>query len=162
MPATAADPYTATQRRLHWITVALVAVQIALHDGIAQTWDAATATGDWSVTFGAGLHFAVGSAILLTMGLRWLLRQENPPAPAPAPKWSQRVSRAVHLGFYIILILLPVTGGLAWGGRSEGLGLVHEGLRAALIVLIAAHVGGVLVHSFVWKDGLIRRMWGGT
>ena len=51
-----------------------------------------------------------------------------------------------------------MTGALAWGLASEFMGDLHEALRAALLFLIVAHVGAVILHQAVWKTGLLARM----
>jgi len=70
----------------------------------------------------------------------------------------RRLSHLAHLAIYALLILLPVTGALAWGGRMEAAGDAHEVLKTLLLLLVIAHVGAVAVHQLVWKTGLMKRM----
>jgi cytochrome b561 len=158
MPQTAG--YSRLQIRLHWATVLAVAAQYVLHDGMADAFDAGLETGRFALTSGAAVHVALGLAILGLAGWRLLLRKDHgvPPPPGGEPEIFQRLSRFAHLGFYGLLLLLPVTGALAWGGQSQTLGKVHEVLRALLLLLILAHVGAVAVHHAVWKTGLLARM----
>jgi Cytochrome B561 len=88
------------------------------------------------------------------------LRNEHgaPKPPATGPGWSRTAARALHLAFYGLLVLLPVTGALAWGMPSAAMGQAHEVLRVLLILAILAHVGAALLHQFVWKDATLRRM----
>lgn len=152
--------YSRMQIRLHWLTAGLVVVQYALHDGVATAYDRAQETGNYAVTASVAAHAALGLLILTLAVWRLLLRGERgvPPPPSAEPPPFRRISRGVHLSFYGLLILLPVTGALAWGGRSDGASDAHEVLRAVLLVLIVMHVAAVAVHHVVWKTNLIRRM----
>ena len=77
--------------------------------------------------------------------------------------WSQSVlklmSTVVHWSFYALLLLLPITGGAAWFQGSEGAGNAHEALRGVLLILILLHVVASLVHYFLLKSNLFKRMW---
>lgn len=152
--------YSRLQIRLHWITVLLVALQYLLHDGVATAYDRAVETGDYALSAPVIGHAAGGMIILVLAVWRLMLRNERgtPPAPAGEPPLFARLSRVAHLAFYALLFLLPISGALAWGGRSEAASDVHEVLRALLMLLILAHIGAVLLHQFVWKTGLLSRM----
>jgi cytochrome b561 len=56
------------------------------------------------------------------------------------------------------MILMPVSGSVAWFGGVEAAAQGHNILKIALLALIALHVAGALWHQFVLKDGLIARM----
>jgi cytochrome b561 len=68
------------------------------------------------------------------------------------------LSHWAHIAFYALLIALPISGVMAWGGQIEAAGDIHEVLRALMIVLILAHIGAVVVHQVVWKTGVMTRM----
>lgn len=152
--------YSRLQIRLHWITVLLVALQYVLHDGIASAYDDALETGTYALSAPVIGHATGGLVILGLVIWRLMLRRERGvPAPVSGePAIFQTISHWAHRAFYALLILLPVSGVMAWGGRMEGAGDAHEVLRALLMVLILAHVGAVVVHQVVWKTGLITRM----
>lgn len=152
--------YTALQIGLHWATVALVALQYLLHDGMTMAFDAGLKAGSMVFTTGALGHMIGGALILIMASWRLLLRDAGP-SPAPAagePAWAAWLAPLVHRVFYALLIALPITGGLAWGMASEFMGDMHEALRAALLFLIAAHVAAVILHQVVWKTGILARM----
>lgn len=152
--------YSKLQIRLHWITVFLVALQYLLHDGIASAYDEALATGTYTLSPPVVGHALGGLVILGLVIWRLMLRRERgvPPSPPGEPEVFQRISHVAHVAFYALLIALPVTGVMAWGGRIEAAGDAHEVLRALLILLILAHIGAVVVHQAVWRTGLITRM----
>jgi len=152
--------YSNTQIALHWVTVFLVALQYLLHEGVAVAFDEGLETGQMALTVPAVGHMAGGLVILALAIWRLLLRQERPEPPPPEgePRWAAWLAPVAHRLFYALLIALPVTGGLAWGTASETLSDMHEALRAALLALIVAHVGAVILHQAVWKTGLLTRM----
>lgn len=152
--------FSKMQIRLHWITVGLVALQYLLHEGVSGAYDRALDTGDYTLSAPVIGHAAGGMIILLLATWRLLLRRERgvPAPPASEPELFKRVSHLAHIAFYVLLFLLPFSGAMAWGGRTEAAGDVHEVLKSVLLLLIVAHVGAVLVHQFVWKTNLLDRM----
>ncbi len=156
----AVEGYSRAQIRLHWAVVILVVLQYALHNGVANAFDRGMEAGALTLSPPVIGHFVGGLLITALIGWRLILRRERgvPPPPAEEPPFFSRLGHLAHLAFYVILLLLPVTGAIAWGAASAGASLAHEVLRAALLLLILAHVGAVVVHQFVWKTGLMQRM----
>ena len=101
--------YTRPAILLHWSIAVLVLIQIAL--GFATDW----ADRPQSDSLLAQ-HVRVGLLILALMVLRitWRLAHRPPPMPAAAPRWRQEVARLVYAAFYVLLVLLPVTGYILW------------------------------------------------
>lgn len=152
--------YTRTQIRLHWITVLLVALQYLLHDGISDAYDVARDTGVYQLAQPVAMHALGGLLILLLAVWRMLLRKDHgvPDAPAAEPEPFRTISHWAHLAFYGLLVLLPITGAMAWGGQMVVAGAAHEVLKTLLLLLIVAHVGAVVLHQVVWKTNVIERM----
>lgn len=148
--------YTRTQVALHWLTVLLVAMQFLLSDGIEDAYEAAPG----QFTPGAALHVLPGVLILLLTLWRLALRLRHgaPPPPETEPAWAQLAAKAAHLGFYGLLVLLPLSGMAGWTLGIEAAAEAHEALTSLMLLLIAAHVGAVLVHQLVWRTGLMARM----
>jgi cytochrome b561 len=122
--------YSRAQIALHWAVVVLVVLQYLLHDGIAGAYDLAEETGVYAVSPLVIAHIAGGGAILLLACWRLILRNDRgvPPPPEGEPEVFARLSRIAHLTFYALLILLPITGALAWGGQMA---LAGRGARGA-------------------------------
>ncbi|MEM9392933.1 MAG: cytochrome b/b6 domain-containing protein [Pseudomonadota bacterium] len=152
--------YSKQQIVLHWAIVVLVALQFGLHTGMANAWDVAIAGGAFDLSTPVVAHFSIGGLILGLMMWRFALRQERgvPPPSDAEPYAFQRLGHFAHLAFYVVLILLPLTGGLAWGAQSAVLGQSHEILRFLLGFLILGHVGAVIYHQRILKSGLLQRM----
>jgi cytochrome b561 len=156
----ASPGYTRLQIVLHWVTVGLVALQYILHDGVVAAFDLGLESGTMTLTGPAIAHMAGGALILCLAMWRLALRRDHPPPAPPGgePHWAAWLGPLVHMVFYLLLVLLPLSGALAWGMASEFMGDLHEALRAALLFLIVAHVGAVVLHQAVWRTGLLARM----
>ena len=170
--------YSTAARRLHWWTVALLAVQIPV--------------GLFMVRYGAATDFAeptgklydahklAGLLILLLAVVRLIYRLVHG-APADEPSlapWEKLVSHVTHWAIYALLIVVPLLGWLAVShyGPFEPFGIklptlaakdeasatrtffLHMVAAYALIVLLGMHVGAALQHYVIKKDGVLRRM----
>jgi cytochrome b561 len=67
------------------------------------------------------------------------------------------LARSAHFAFYILLVVVPATGLLAYYGW-DALGDVHSWAKPVFIVLILVHAGAALVHQFLLRDGTLERM----
>jgi cytochrome b561 len=153
--------YAFWQIVLHWAVFALVIVQLVSHEGMEHYWDRVRqGTEDGLPTdFLSLLHAASGAAILVLVLLRLVLRRRwgTPPLSDMHPALSA-AARANHFAFYVVLILLPlsgtaaVLGGIGWSAALHGL------LVTLLWVLVGLHVLAVIYHTAVRRDGLIWRM----
>ncbi|WP_420862437.1 cytochrome b [Algirhabdus cladophorae] len=152
--------YSKLQIRLHWAVVVLVALQLIFHEGMSNAYAAGMKVGNLTFSTPVILHFIFGTTITALMLWRLMMRQERgvPPAPEGEPKQFQLAGKLAHVAFYVVLLLLPVTGAVAWGGANQGAANVHEILKFILLALIAAHIGAALIHQFVWKTDLLDRM----
>jgi cytochrome b561 len=71
---------------------------------------------------------------------------------------QRALAKGTHVGLYALMILMPISGSVAWFGGIDAAAQGHNILKVALLALIALHVAGALWHQFVLKDGLIARM----
>lgn len=159
--------YSLTTRIFHWIGALLIVVAVI-----------SIKSGDDYIS----LHKSIGASFLIWTFLRIINRfiAKAPPHP-PMPVWQTAVAHLTHLGLYLAMLAMPLTGVLMsmYGGRGVSIfGLVnipsmvginrdmarffndiHTGIVFyVLIALVVAHVGGALYHQFVMKDNLIARM----
>lgn len=130
-------------------------------------------------------HKWVGIAILALSLLRlaWRLTHRPPPDPPAMPAWQKQTARVVHRLMYALFLAVPLAGWAyssaagfpvvlfgAWPlpdfvpadkALAETIKPLHWMLAYALAGLVLAHVAAALVHHFVDRDGLLRRMaWG--
>ena len=127
----------------------------------------------------ASWHISIGSVILVLIVLRiiWAVSQKNN-RPEQDPATALMV-KAGHGLLYLGMLLLPITGlmimignGYGWGPfgiqlvAGDGpeiswmatLGSVHSLIAWSLLILVVGHVGIALLHHFVKKDGVLKRM----
>lgn len=127
------------------------------------------------------LHFLLGGAIGLLTLPRLLTRVlVTSPAHSMTPVVAL-LSKAGHLGLYLLMVLLPICGYMAVSGKAQPINLLgwvdipplpvsqeiakvfkelHEGLANALIALVALHVAAALFHALVLKDKVLHAMVG--
>jgi cytochrome b561 len=153
--------YSPVQIGLHWIIAALIVFQLIFGESMADLAEALKdgGTPDATTSFMANAHIWVGIAILALMAIRIAARfLHGVPAPLPASKAQDLAAKAVHGLLYLLMILAPVTGLVAWYGGIEAAGAVHHLMKPVWIVLIALHIAGALYHQFAMKDGTMQRM----
>ncbi|MBW8880959.1 MAG: cytochrome b, partial [Asticcacaulis sp.] len=167
--------YNRYSRWLHWLIAGLILFMIFLgwriedHDSMRLA----------RVT----LHKSIGISILLLSLIRIAVRVAyKAPAEPPMPKWQLLAAKALHLGFYVVMIGMPLTGWLMVSTSPRPIpffGLfdwphlpvpqdheTHElfetihGLIAKLIIyfMIPLHVLAALKHQFVDKDEVVQHM----
>ena len=164
---------------LHWLTVALIAVQYGLSRLMGD--ESRDLLGRFVLY---QWHKSIGLTVALFVVMRLSLRLAIPdPEPLPARVWLRRAALAVHAGLYLCLLALPVTGLLmvsaapiqiptlyfGWFSVPHPIGpdkAIYELMRGlhglvfdSLVALGLVHLGAALFHQFVWRDGLLRRMW---
>ncbi len=160
--ATVRTGYSRPQIILHWVIAVLIVLQMALHDGIVAVRGAEREglTPAGSELFLADLHIACGIAVFLLALLRVFLRlRRGVPEPPESGHPVLRVTaRAVHFALYAIILLMPVTGGMAWFGGVETAAELHGAAKPAIIILVVLHVAGALYQHFAAKTDVLRRM----
>ena len=129
--------YSLGQIRLHWIVALLLVPQFILHDTIKAAYIAIGKGEGFSYSPVLVAHIVGGIAILLLMiwrlAMRW--RRGVPLPPAEESPALQAVAKAVHLALYAILLLMPVSGLVAWFGHVGAAAQVHEVMKLPLLVL---------------------------
>jgi cytochrome b561 len=177
--------YDSVAMLIHWITAALMIFMIFFGEELMEAGEEAGETGEaLAGTFGPSLHVSIGVAILLLTLLRilWRVTHKAPPYPVTMKRYELIGSAALHGLFYILLIGIPLTGWLAFGGfvaeepamaavrmfgafpvpaGPSGMGEakeLHEIGSNAAMVLTGLHILAALKHQFIDGDGLFRRM----
>jgi cytochrome b561/polyisoprenoid-binding protein YceI len=164
--------YSSVAILLHWLLALTLAFQMAL--GFAMPRDASG--------FAAyQLHKSVGILILVLTLVRIGWRLKNRPPLALEKGFTGFLAKAVHVGFYAVLLLAPLTG---WALVSTAdirvptvlFGTIplphlpvpasinapaefaHEWLSWIGLGLFALHIAGAIRHHFLIRDDLINRM----
>ncbi len=172
------DSYNAAAKLLHWLIAGGIVVQFVLAK-LAENADEDGAKFRELVLLAN--HKSVGITILALMILRlaWRLYRP-PPAPVAMPPWQRTASAISHWSFYALLIVMPLSGWLmssasnisvSWfnlfqlpdfvapdEGLEELFEEIHETLAKVLFALALIHVLAVAKHTFVDRDGVLKRM----
>lgn len=152
--------YAVSQRILHWLTLVLLIVSFVSHEAMKESWIALRRSGEATFSTGTAVHVWIGVLILVLTVARIVLRVTKG-APAPVEGQSRQitiVSAATHGLLYLALLMLPISGGMAWFAGVTDASEVHEVFFNIGWVLVALHIAGALYHQFLLKDNLIARM----
>lgn len=153
--------YSPMQVALHWTVLVLVAFQYFAHDGIENAWRSFlrgdTPPDDIVLNY---LHIGSGILVLFLVLLRLYLRMTRgaPAPPADEPRLLQLLAEGVHGSIYVLLLLLPVSGAIAWFLGSRLAGDAHELLQNFLLAAIALHVAGAMFQHFILRSQVLMRM----
>ncbi|CAH2604380.1 Cytochrome B561 [Rhodovastum atsumiense] len=177
------EGYSREQRLIHWTVAGLVVAQILIGISLAKLLQSSPENAD-ELSRMLGLHGGTGTLLFVLMAWRLSLRRRLgvPPPPEGTPEDVSTLARLNHLTFYVLLLAMPIVGWLAASASGQQLsvfGLVHlpaligknQDVAAALtrmhvasgyllICLIGLHLMGVVYHTYMRRDGLLRRMTG--
>ncbi|WP_137133787.1 cytochrome b/b6 domain-containing protein [Rhizobium sp. FKY42] len=155
--------YSIPQRILHWGMALLIFFNLIFADGM-EHWHHLVKRGQ-PVTpddlASANIHAYVGFAILLLAVVRIGLRlvQGAPQPPSAEPALLRMAAKLTHGLLYVLLFAMPVSGAAAYYFNIGSAGDLHaDVLKAVLWLLLAAHLGGALLHQFYWKTDVMARM----
>lgn len=178
------ERYTSVAITLHWlIAIAIVGMILGgwymgdLPDG---------APGQY---FLYQMHKSIGITILLLTVARiiWRVMNRPPALPEEMNGLEKTASHLVHIGFYGLMIALPLTGwlyssvsvkldvptvlygiiswpdvpfveGLKTETASGTVNFIHSKLAWVVLALLALHVAGAIKHEFSAEEGVLKRM----
>jgi len=171
--------YTNPARYLHWAIAGMIVLQFALSSLAEQAGDAGETLRQLALLAN---HKSVGMTVLMVAVVRVVWRLTHPPPnhALTMPAWQRYGASAAHLGLYVLLFAMPVTGWLmssasaysvSWfnlfaipdlvdadTALKELLETVHETLAYSLAAIASLHIGAALWHHFKDKDDVLRRM----
>ena len=155
---------------LHWLTALVVVAQVVVGFTFAGM-ERGPARGDLFT-----VHKTLGATILLLALIRlgWRLLHPPPPFPTELPKWERIASVWTHRAFYVLLIILPLTGLMAVSGGAgaegktttpllggiplplipgisgdtgETMGGLHELLVFVTLAILILHIAAAIKHQ---------------
>jgi len=165
--------YNLVARVLHWLIALFLIANIVIglvHDDVPKDWNVMT------------LHKSLGLSVLVLTVIRigWRFTYKMPPWPATMPQMQVIIAKLTHLGLYVLMLGLPITGWVfssagkypiaLWGIPWPKLpvtkdmpiaGITHEGhevLAWVAIALIVLHIAAAIYHHHVVKDDILKRM----
>ncbi len=108
--------YSAVAIALHWILAIAILGMIALGWYMGDLPNTAANKGDLYQ-----LHKSIGVSILVLTVARILWRIMNkPPEEVPMEHTQAMIAKAVHVGFYALMILMPLTGWILVSASTSG------------------------------------------
>ena len=151
--------YSRSQIVLHWSVLGLIALQFLFHDAISEAWERLEDGAELVFNPLVAAHLAGGAMVLVFALWRLGLRvRRGVPAPIESSLVQVVVARLTHVGLYAMMILMPLSGAVAWFGGVDAAAEGHEVLKVVLLALIALHVLEAVYHHFVLRDGTLTRM----
>jgi cytochrome b561 len=168
--------YDRTTIILHWLIALLVAGQWLGAQTIDWFPKGALRVDARSMHITGGLTLAV----LLVASLVWrLTKGRHLPAADPGP--LHVLAKATHWGLYALLLAMVAVGVfLVWARGDSWFNLfrvpaywpgdhdfadqvqdIHATIGWMILGLSGFHAAAALIHHYVWRDGVLRRMWPG-
>ena len=167
------DRYGAVAIAIHWISAVLIVALIISGFRAANTVDAAAKATVLQ------FHAAAGVTVLVLTLARiawWYFADDKPPAVGGLPPLQERLGKAVHVIFYVVILgmaasgigvlVLSGAGAILFAGAPGQLPdfwnylprVPHRIGALLLFALLVLHVGAALYHHFVRRDRLLARM----
>jgi cytochrome b561 len=163
--------YGSITQVFHWLVALLIGWQMM------KFFDRISEGEHWVGQTLVPWHVSIGTlaALLIVAWILWAAKQSVRPAHNPA---TVLLVRAGHSLLFAGMVLMPLTGISAMIGGGYGwsafgmqivpqgpeipwmatLGSLHSPIAWTLLFLIAGHIGITLVHRFVWRDDVLKRM----
>ncbi len=154
------NSYSRTQIALHWVIFLLIAAQFLFEDPISEAWQ--KVEQGLPVGFQPMVAFHVFGGLLILALVLWRialrLTRGAPPLPQKETAAMKLAAHVTHLSMYALMVLLPVSGALAWFGGVQMGAETHEVFKTLMLALILLHIAATLFHQFVLKTNLMARM----
>jgi cytochrome b561 len=166
--------YGTPAKVLHWLVVALLAVQFPIGWFMPDVHDGPPGR---AMTF----HISFGMTILALIVLRFVWRITHRVAPESSlPTWQRISSEAVHWLLYALVLATTMTGWVFASFRGWSVSYFylvplpmlaaknnvaihqidgwHQVAEWALLIAIGVHVAAALAHIFIYRDRIVQRM----
>ena len=168
--------YNGVAQALHWATAALVVTQFTL------AYLASGLPPGMQRLILMARHKSVGMTILMLVGVRLAWRLLNPPPPLPdtVRYMERRLAHYSHLGFYVLLFAMPLSGWLMSSAKNYSVSWfnlltwpdligqndiafawlrgLHDTMSFVLLALAIVHVVAAFRHQFWLKDDVLLGM----
>ena len=147
---------------IHWLVVIVILLQMNTGDKIALEFLALRNEGikNDGNTSNSQIHILGGLLLILLMAIRVFLRKKFG-VPAPTEKTNDPLkflSTFVHLGIYLVLFAIPISGLLAFSTINVDLGITHKILVNILYLFVIIHLIGVAYHQIFLGDNIMERI----
>ncbi len=170
-------------KTLHWTVAALIIsiMVVGIFAAKILTYDNIAVRPLWGWLMNQ--HKALGCIVLGLVFIRavWTLLYPRPALPASASRLHRRVAATSAVSLYSLMLAVPIAGigmtlyahkGFKFFGLFEFYGpiardmaveekfkLAHQISAYTLLGLLAVHISAALMHHFLLRDDVLRRMW---
>ena len=161
---------------LHWVMLVLLAAVYACME-LRSSFPKGSGLREDLKTW----HFMLGLSVLVLVSVRMLVRfvGTTPLDAADMPQWQKVLSKLMHVALYALMISMPILGWviLSADGRlipffglqlpplvaessavAEWAEETHQTVGTAGYFLVGLHATAALVHHYVMRDNVLRRM----
>ena len=147
---------------IHWLIVVIILLQMITGDKIALEFLALRnqAVNNDGNTSNSQIHLLGGLFIILLMAIRVFLRIRFG-VPAPTNKANdplKLLSTFVHLGIYLVLFAIPISGLLAFSTINVDVGIAHKILVNLLYLFVIIHLIGVAYNQIFLGENIMERI----
>lgn len=152
--------YSEKQIWLHWIIAILIVTQFVLHDGIVAVSTQIERGQSAASTLMSQSHVIFGLLIFVLALSRVYLRLTRgvPAAPTDEPAVLRFLASATHMALYAVMLIMPISGSLAWFGGLEIAKAGHNFGKMVMVAFVLLHVAGAIYQHFFLKTDAVRRM----
>ncbi len=170
-------------KALHWTIAALIIsiMSIGIYAGKILTYDNLAVRPVWG--WWMNQHKALGCIVLGLVVIRaiWTFSHARPELPAGASSLHRRIAATSAASLYILMFAIPIAGigttiyahkGFKFFGLFEfyapiakntvieqNFKLAHQICAYTLLGLLLIHISAALMHHFLLRDEVLRRMW---
>lgn len=164
--------YDAVSKWLHWSAAGLLIGGFLVAENTSHRFAEAA---------GYGVHVSTGLALLALTAFRvfWRMSHAAPAYPANMKSKEKWAANSIKVLFYVLMVLIPVSGPAAHAAEFRGEGAVfgilplptvpvwlvsgdaeevHELASHLWLPLLAIHVIAAIWHHFVRRDDVLTRM----
>lgn len=151
--------YSNLQILLHWAIAALILASWFTGDGMGRALSTRLDSGATGLADNT-VHVWIGLIVFALILARACLRmvQGAPGAISGSSAMMTSLAKWGHRLIYLLMVLVPTLGILAWYGHIGALGEVHETLANALMLVALGHAAAAIWHQFIKRDGTLERM----
>ena len=147
---------------VHWLVACFILFQIATGSTMSNDF---LALKDGKISIeevhkNSWYHLFFGLTIFLSMVIRFILRIILG-VPKPTKQSSSLtiiLAKIIHWLFYLVLLIVPISGFVAWNTSNLLIGNLHSASVNALYVLVLIHLIAIVYHQIFLEDNLIDRM----
>lgn len=174
--AHATHRYTSPAMAAHW----LVALLIFVGFGLGQFMTDLPTSPEKLQYYAWHKWLGVTVFLLAVLRVAWRVTHPVPALPADMPRWQRSSAHAAHIGLYLLMFLIPLSGWLfssASGyqtiylgvlplpdlvGKSKALAdtfkVTHVVLNNVLLFVVLLHFAAAAKHHWFERNGLMHRM----